>query len=66
MLAVSLDNLKEYSQSVVSFLNALKYDVKHRDQLADNVAVVASNICEFSEEMLQTFEGEFKVYIYST
>ncbi|XP_072016745.1 uncharacterized protein [Amphiura filiformis] len=57
LLAVSLDNLKEYSQAVISFLNALRYDVKHRDQLADNVAVVASNICEFSEQALHKFEG---------
>ena len=55
---MSLDNLKEYSHAIVSFLNALRYDVKHRDQLADNVAVVASNISKFTEESLQKFEGK--------
>ena len=55
---MSLDNLKEYNHAIVSFLNALRYDVKHRDQLADNVAVVASNISQFTEESLQKFEGK--------
>ena len=60
LLAVALDNLKEYNQAIVSFLHALRYDIKHRDQLADNVAVVASNICHYSEETLQQFEGMFE------
>ncbi|XP_038063493.1 tetratricopeptide repeat protein 28-like [Patiria miniata] len=55
LLAVSLNNLRYFNLAISAFLNALHYDVKHRDRLADNVAVVAGNICNFPEESLATF-----------
>ncbi|XP_071802673.1 uncharacterized protein [Asterias amurensis] len=57
LLAVSLDNLQFYGLAISAFLNALHYDVNHRDRLADNVAVVAANLCNFPEETLQKFVG---------
>ncbi|XP_022085131.1 tetratricopeptide repeat protein 28-like [Acanthaster planci] len=55
LLAVSLNNLQEFNLAISAFLNALHYDVKHRDRLADNVAVVAGNLCNIPPEALETF-----------
>ena len=62
LLAVSLDNLQFYGLAISAFLNALHYDVNHRDRLADNVAVVAANLCNFPEETLQKFVGEYRCF----
>ena len=61
LLAISLNNLQAYTLAISAFLNALHYDTKHRDRLADNIAVVASNLCKYPEKTLEAFAGEFLV-----
>nr|XP_002732922.1 PREDICTED: tetratricopeptide repeat protein 28-like [Saccoglossus kowalevskii] len=56
LLAVSLDNQNKYDKAITSFLHALDHDTQHEDQLVDNIAVVASNLCNFSDSVLKDFE----------
>ena len=58
--AVCLDNLGEFGPAISAFLRALKHDQDHQAQLVDNVAVVAANICHFSDEVLQKLDSKFK------
>ena len=57
LLAVSLNNLQVYNLAISAFLNALHYDIKHRDRLADNIAVVAGNLYTLPKETLEKFVG---------
>ncbi|XP_072176653.1 uncharacterized protein [Diadema setosum] len=56
LLAVCLDNLGEYAAAIAAFLRAVKHDPNHQSQLVDNVAVVAANLCQFSDDVLQKLE----------
>lgn len=57
LLAVCLDNLGSFGPAITAFLRALRHDQNHQAQLVDNVAVVAANLCNFSDDVLQKLDN---------
>ncbi|XP_071948835.1 uncharacterized protein [Antedon mediterranea] len=53
---ISYDHLDDSGRAIRSFLKALQLDQEHEQQLADNILVVASNICTLSEDALSNID----------
>ncbi|XP_033105794.1 uncharacterized protein LOC117108052 [Anneissia japonica] len=54
--AVCFDHLDQPARAIKSFLNALQLDQHHEQQLADNIVVVAANLCTLPQDIIAKLE----------
>lgn len=71
LLGIALHNLGNFKDALSSFLKTLDLDTdsQHMEVLTNNIATIASHLCEISDDLLNKIPGmwwmwQFYIYIF--